>query len=74
MGYLINRVGWELRRNLERLTAGYGLTLQQAVILHIRYEDRAKTPTEFARVLAIDTSAVTRLLDRLEKKWLVTRV
>ncbi|MFQ5915673.1 MAG: MarR family winged helix-turn-helix transcriptional regulator [Nitrospinota bacterium] len=74
LGYLINRVGWDLRKNLDRMMATEGLTVQQGVILHVRYEGRARTPTEFARALAIDTSAVTRLLDRLERKGLVNRV
>ncbi len=51
-----------------------GSTLPQWLPLHKIHAGKADTVAELARVCTIDTGAMTRLLDRLEKKGLCRRV
>ena len=51
-----------------------GSTLPQWLPLHKVHAGHADTVAELARVCTIDTGAMTRLLDRLEKKGLCQRV
>ncbi|MDE2605239.1 MAG: MarR family transcriptional regulator [Burkholderiales bacterium] len=51
-----------------------GLTSAQWVPLFKLYHGDARTVAELARESQLDTGAMTRLLDRLEAKGLVTRV
>ena len=51
-----------------------GSTLPQWLPLHKIHAGQADTVAELARVCTIDTGAMTRLLDRLEKKGLCRRV
>lgn len=51
-----------------------GSTLPQWLPLHKVHAGHADTVAELARVCTIDTGAMTRLLDRLERKGLCQRV
>jgi DNA-binding MarR family transcriptional regulator len=58
---------------LERRAAELGLSLIQARLLGV-LRDREPTMNELARLLGLDKSSVTGLVDRAERRGLVTRV
>jgi DNA-binding MarR family transcriptional regulator len=75
VGYLISRVK-STASNLitQRTMAEHGITSQQASILFMVASGKCLLAAELAREYGIDASAVTRLIDRLEKRGLLTRV
>ena len=66
------RLARELRASLDRAFAETGLTSQQAaLILHVFGGE--SSPSALAGLLGIDTAGITRMLDRLEAKGLLSR-
>jgi DNA-binding MarR family transcriptional regulator len=75
VGYLISRVKSTLSNLVtQRTMAELGITSQQASILFMVASGKCLLAAELAREYGIDASAVTRLVDRLEKRGLLTRV
>ena len=72
MGRLLLRVVREMRRGFDRSLEELGLTAQQAEIL-FRCRAGELTPKQLTNLLTTDNAGVTRLVDRLERKGLVTR-
>lgn len=79
-GYLNTSIGFWMRRvsslmhtEFERRLSRYGITPPQWGVLSVVDSGEAKTPAALARVMQIDSTAVTRLIDRLEKKGLLKR-
>ena len=72
MGRLLLRVVREMRRGFDRSLEELGLTAQQAEIL-FRCSAGELTPKQLTNLLTTDNAGVTRLVDRLERKGLVTR-
>ena len=58
---------------LERRAAEHGLSIIQARLLGV-LRDRKPTMNELARILGLDKSSVTGLVDRAERRGLVSRV
>jgi MarR family transcriptional regulator, lower aerobic nicotinate degradation pathway regulator len=58
---------------LERRAAEHGLSIIQARLLGV-LRDRKPTMNELARILGLDKSSVTGLVDRAERRGLVVRV
>jgi MarR family transcriptional regulator, lower aerobic nicotinate degradation pathway regulator len=58
---------------LERRAAEHGLSVIQARLLGV-LRDRKPTMNELARILGLDKSSVTGLVDRAERRGLVLRV
>ena len=58
---------------LERRAAEHDLSIVQARLLGV-LRDRKPTMNELARLLGLDKSSVTGLVDRAERRGLVTRV
>lgn len=75
VGYLLSRVR-SLMTNLvtQRTQTELGITGTQASMLFMLAVGKCSTAAELAREYAIDASAVTRLLDRVEKRGLLSRV
>lgn len=73
VGNLMYQVVLSMRRDIERGMAAHGLTAAQWHPLWMLKLGKATTAQELACQLAVDAGAVTRLLDRLEAKGLVTR-
>ena len=77
--FLLVRVTWwagwrnSLRIALDRSLTSFDVTGKQLAILSLLYNAGDSTPARLAEMLAIDMGAVTRLLDRLEKKRLIAR-
>jgi DNA-binding MarR family transcriptional regulator len=75
VGYLIARVKSTLSNLVtQRSMAELGITSQQGSILFMVASGKCLLAAELAREYGIDASAVTRLIDRLEKRGLLTRV
>jgi DNA-binding MarR family transcriptional regulator len=75
VGYLISRVRSTISNEItQRTMAELGITSQQASILFMVASGKCLLAAELAREYGIDASAVTRLVDRLEKRGLLTRV
>jgi DNA-binding MarR family transcriptional regulator len=75
VGYLLSRVRSTLWNNVTQLTmADLGITSTQASIMFMLASGRSLAAADLAREYGIDASAVTRLIDRLEKRGFITRV
>ncbi len=71
-GHLLHQVASEFSAVLNREFGALGLTAQQAGLL-LRSAPRPTSPNQLAPLIGTDTAGMTRLLDRLEVKGLVTR-
>ena len=70
---LFSRITAALRIAIEHDLAEFGVTAHQWPVLLLTHSGRASRPSEIATLIGIDRGAVTRLVDRLEEKGLVTR-
>src|SRR3989442_13638760 len=73
LGRLLLRVVREMRTRFDRDLERVGLTAQQAEILFRCSRAGELTPKQLTNLLITDNAGVTRLVDRLERKGLVTR-
>ncbi|MBU6488666.1 MAG: MarR family transcriptional regulator [Burkholderiales bacterium] len=75
VGYLLARVKSSLSNLVtHRTLSELGITSTQASMLFMIASGRCSLAAELARDYGIDASAVTRLIDRLEKRNLLSRV
>ncbi len=74
VGYLIKVFYTAMQRTVDREMAPLDLTAMQWRPLLLLHKGLADTPVELARLLDLDTGAMTRGLDRLEAKGLLRRV
>lgn len=75
VGYLIGRVKSSLSNQVtQRTMSELGITSTQASMLFLIGSGRYRLAAELARHYGIDASAVTRLIDRLEARKLLSRV
>ncbi|HEY1611995.1 MAG TPA: MarR family transcriptional regulator [Paraburkholderia sp.] len=75
VGYLLARVKSTMSNLItQRALAELGVTSQQASVLFMVASGKCLLAAELAREYGIDASAVTRLVDRLEKRGLLERV
>lgn len=73
VGFLVKLVNLSMNRALDQEMAALGLTAMQWRPMISIYKGTADTPAELARLAGVDTSTMTRTLDRLEAKGLVRR-
>lgn len=73
LGYLVGNVRRALLEALERELAPHGITAPQAIVLFQLAHGEASHAAEFCRILQYDPGAMTRLLDRLERKGFLRR-
>jgi MarR family transcriptional regulator, organic hydroperoxide resistance regulator len=73
--YLISMAQLALRNRINTLFADAGLqvTLPQATVLFLLTEKDCRMMSEMGRIIGVDNSAMTGLVDRLEKAGLVRR-
>lgn len=72
-GYWLRRLSDEVHHSFERQLAGHGVTVAQWNVLVTVHRGQATTTAEVARLIGIDAGAVSRLVDRLAAKGLMTR-
>ncbi|WP_370416080.1 MarR family winged helix-turn-helix transcriptional regulator [Streptomyces fradiae] len=73
LGYWLRRLSDEVHGRFERELAEHGVTVSQWGVLITVHRGDATTTREVARYLGIDAGAVSRLVDRLAAKGLMTR-
>jgi DNA-binding MarR family transcriptional regulator len=71
-GSLLHQVARDVTTSLDRRLAPFGLTTQQAALLHNASTGEA-SPGQLMEAVGTDTAGMTRLLDRLEGKGLLRR-
>jgi len=74
VGYLMGRVRAALHESADRELAPHGITTAQGIVIYLIRNGMAGTASEICRVTACDPGAMTRMVDRLERKGLVRRV
>ncbi|KMZ12846.1 Transcriptional regulator, MarR family [Candidatus Burkholderia humilis] len=75
VGYMISRVRSTMWNMVTQYTSSkLGITGAQASIMFMLAVGKCSTAADIAREYGIDASAVTRLIDRLEKRGLLSRV
>lgn len=74
LGFLVTSVRNGIHEALERELAPLQITVQQYVVLNCIVKGWGRTLSDFCRVLAYDSGAMTRLLDRIEAKGFIRRV
>lgn len=73
LGYWLRRLSDEVHGRFERQLAEHGVTVSQWAVLITVYRGDATTTGEVARHVRIDVGAVSRLVDRLNAKGLMSR-
>lgn len=71
--FWISRLANLLQEEFNRRLQAEDVSWPQWMVLNVLAQDLAGTPATIADTIGVDRSAVTRLLDRLEKKGLVLR-
>jgi DNA-binding MarR family transcriptional regulator len=74
LGFLVSGVRNAIWSAIERELESLDITTAQFIVFNSIAKGRGKTISEFCRVLGYDSGAMTRLLDRMEKKELIRRV
>lgn len=72
-GHLIALINQLKDRILERHLVDHQITAAQFKVVLLISQQRASTPADLVRLLNLDSGAMTRMLDRLEHKGLLTR-
>lgn len=73
VGYLLRRVYTIMHDRIEAAFAGHGFTLMQWIVLIYVRDGLARTASDIAREFRHDSGALTRVIDRLERRGLLTR-
>ncbi|BCM24272.1 MarR family winged helix-turn-helix transcriptional regulator [Methyloradius palustris] len=73
IGYLIKHAQLALNRTIDTKMAGIDLTALQWAPLLLIAHGKGRTAAELSRCSGVDTSTMTRMLDRLESKGLICR-
>ena len=73
LGYWIGSLASALRKGLDRELAALEITSAQYAILEVCYRGEANSPSALARVIPVDTAAISRQLDKLREKGLIRR-
>ncbi|TQV81287.1 MarR family transcriptional regulator [Exilibacterium tricleocarpae] len=71
--YWISRLASLMQEHFNESLQQHDVTWPQWMVLNVLYHRLATTPAQVAANIGIDRSAITRLVDRLEKKGLVQR-
>jgi len=71
--FWISRLASLMQEQFNQQLEEQGVTWPQWMVLNVLHHGLAKTPAQIAENIGVDRSAITRLVDRLEKKGLVER-
>ncbi len=76
LGYLIGRAGRAMANRLNHHfeNAGYDVTCEQWAILNSLWKKNGQTQKELAGCTCKDKTSITRLVDGMERRKLVTRI
>jgi DNA-binding MarR family transcriptional regulator len=73
MGYLLRRVYTIMHERIESAFAGHDFTLMQWIILIYLRDGIARTASDISKEFRHDSGALTRVIDRLERRGLLER-
>jgi len=71
--FWISRLASVMQDQFNKELDEFDVTWPQWMVMNVLAHKLAETPAQIADNLGVDRSAITRLVDRLEKKGLVTR-
>lgn len=74
LGFLVSAVRGAIWSAIEAELQALDVTAAQFVVFNSIARGKGRTIGEFCRLLGYDSGAMTRLLDRIEKKGLIRRV
>jgi len=72
-GYWVNRLAAAFRTEVDRELRQHELTRRQVGMLHFIARGERPTASDLTREMGVDSTAVTRMVDRLADKGLVAR-
>jgi DNA-binding MarR family transcriptional regulator len=72
IGYWLNRLRMEVHQRFKARLEVHDVTIAQWCILLTLYNEQASTTTELSKVIEVDKASISRVLDRLLSKGLVT--
>ena len=73
IGYWVGSLASAFRKGLADELAPFDVSPVQWAILEMCYRGEANTPSGLARVIPVDTAAISRHLDKLKDKGLINR-
>jgi DNA-binding MarR family transcriptional regulator len=73
VGYLLRRVYTTMHERIEMAFAGHGFTLMQWIVLIYVRDGLARTASDLVREFRHDSGAMTRVIDQLERRGLLSR-
>ncbi len=74
VGYLLSRARLKLAKSLDVALAEWDITHAQGGIVLMLASGKYSTAADLAREMYIDSASMTRMVDRLEKRGLISRV
>jgi DNA-binding MarR family transcriptional regulator len=74
VGYLLGRARLKLAKALDIALADFGITHAQGSIVLMLSSGKYSTAADLTRELYTDSASMTRMVDRLEKRGLISRV
>lgn len=72
-GYWVNRLGGAFRTAVDRELKDFDLTRRQVGMLMHIHKGLASSASDLTRALGVDSTAITRMIERLADKGLVVR-
>ncbi len=73
LGYWVGSLASAFRKGLADELEPFDVSPAQWAILEACYRDKANTPSGLARIIPVDTAAISRQLDKLKDKGLIQR-
>ena len=73
LGYWVGSLASAFRKGVADELEPFGISPTQWAILEACYGGKANTPSGLARIIPIDTAAISRQLDKLKDKGLIQR-
>lgn len=74
LGYLLGRARLKLTKSVDCALGERDITGQQGAVLMLLASGTCETAGDISRELYIDSASTTRMMDRLTKRGLITRV
>jgi DNA-binding MarR family transcriptional regulator len=74
VGYLINQARTKLKEAIDRELSQFDITAAQFVVLSMLAANSPESAAQLCRESSYDPGAMTRMIDRLEKKHFLRRV
>lgn len=74
INFILSNTQNAVHNYFKRQLQDYDITPSQYALLHCLYVQDGLTPSQLAQALRLDTSSITGILGRLEKKGLIDRV